>query len=356
MSARLDVSALRRILAVRLDNLGDVVMTGPALRALRRAAPGARITLLCSPAGSRAAALLPWVDDVVVHRAPWQDASGSLRHDTDREGALIQALRGHDAAFVFTSFAQSPHPPAYACYLAGIPVRVGSSKEFGGAVLSHDVPPLPDTAHETDRNLALLEGVGVPLAGTRLQIAVPDSAAAAAVALLADVGVAPGRPYVVLAPGASCDARRYPPGRAADVLHGLRRALAAPVVVLGSADEREHLAPVAAAGADLVGRTSIVEAAAVIAGARLVVATNSAPLHLADAAGRPLVVLYSGTELESQFAPRSVPARVLRRPTPCSPCRAFACPYDLDCLDVPPGDVVDAAVELLDSARQPVLA
>ena len=77
--APLDWSRLDRVLAVRLDNLGDVVMVTPALRALRAALrPGARLDLLASPGGAALAPLLPWVDEVHALRAVWQDASGAL--------------------------------------------------------------------------------------------------------------------------------------------------------------------------------------------------------------------------------------------------------------------------------------
>lgn len=66
--------AARNILAVRLDNIGDVIMLGPALRAVKETSPQARLTLLASPAGATAALLLPWIDDVIVWRASWQEA------------------------------------------------------------------------------------------------------------------------------------------------------------------------------------------------------------------------------------------------------------------------------------------
>jgi len=97
----------------------------------------------------------------------------------------------------------------------------------------------------------------------------------------------------------------------------------------------------------VAGKTELEKMAAVIAGAAVVVTKNSGPLHLADAFARPTVVLYSGTELEAEFAPRAAPLRLLRRPTACSPCRAFACPYQMECLDIGPGAVVDAALDLL---------
>jgi ADP-heptose:LPS heptosyltransferase len=76
------------------------------------------------------------------------------------------------------------------------------------------------------------------------------------------------------------------------------------------------------------------------------VTNNSGGMHLADAVGTPVVALFAGTEDEDQFRPRSVPAVVLRVPTWCSPCRQFRCPFGLECLDIAPGTVVAAAVDL----------
>src|SRR5690606_32880825 len=93
--------------------------------------------------------------------------------------------------------------------------------------------------------------------------------------------------------------------------------------------------------------TSIVGLAALVAGARLVLTNDSLGLHLADATRTPSVVLYSGTELESQWRPRHSPHRLLRKPTPCSPCYQFTCPFHLECLDWTPEEVAAAGIELL---------
>ena len=82
----------RNILVLRLDNIGDVVMTSPALRAIKEALPEARLTLMASPAGAQAAPLLPWVDDVLVERVLWQDL-GHLDFAPEREEALVERLR-----------------------------------------------------------------------------------------------------------------------------------------------------------------------------------------------------------------------------------------------------------------------
>ncbi|MBW3579591.1 MAG: glycosyltransferase family 9 protein [Actinobacteria bacterium] len=345
-----------RVLAVRLDNIGDVLMLGPALRSLRAALPAAELTALVSPAGSQAAPLLPWIDDVIVHRAVWQDASGAMPLDPAAELELVDELRRRqfDAAFVFTSFSQSPWPPAYTCYLAGIPFRAGQVKDFGGSVLTSSVPAAPDAGHQVDRNLHLLEALGVAAVGRELEVVLPGPAVRSADVLLAGAGIDPERPFVVAAPGASCTARQYDPARFAALVSRLR-ADGLPVVVVGSQREGDVIGRVqAVATGSLVGRTTVSELAAVIARAALVVCNNSGPLHLADALRRPVVVLYSGTDHESQWWPRASPHRLLRRVTTCSPCFAFECPYDHECLDIGAEEVAARCLEVLEWPREEV--
>lgn len=340
----------RRILVVRLDNLGDVLLTAPFARALSAAAPEARLTLLASPGGALGAPLLPWYRRVVTARALWQDLDARLPFEPGRELALIETLRAgaYDAAFVLTSFSQTAWPAAYAAYLAGIPVRAGFASDFGGGVLTDPVAPPPDGTHQAERNLALLAALGIPVADADPAVVVPASAARQAATWLGAAGIEDGR-FVAIVPGASCAARRYDPRRYAIVARGLAAA-GRRVVVLGTGREAALAAPILDAcpsALSLVGQTSVEQFAAIIERAGLVVCGNSAALHLADAFGRPLVVLYSGTDLESEWAARRAPATVLRVATACSPCRGFECPYAMACLDVDPGTVVAAALARL---------
>ncbi len=349
----------RRLLLMRLDNIGDVVMLSPALRALRAALPQAHITLLTSPAGAQVAPLLPWVDDVWVRRVVWQDASSSMPLDPGREQDLVRALALGDfsAAFIFTSFSQSPYPPAYACYLAGIPVRIGESKEFGGSVLSHWFAAPPDETHQVDRNLFLLESAGLPVTRRDLELRLPGQARRKADQVLAEAGVDPQRPFLAVAPGASCPARTYDPARMAEVTRRLVEETGMPAVVLGSPRDASVAEAVASASRGrppvtcLAARTSVPELAAILSRARLLVANDSGPMHVADAFRRPMVILFSGTDLEDQWRPRAAPARLLRRPTFCSPCYRFECAYDMECLQIPPQEVVTNALAVLATAE-----
>lgn len=348
---------IRRVLAVRPDNIGDVVMLGPALRALKAALPEAQVTLMCSPAGSQAAPLLPWVDEVLVHRAMWQDTSGTPWPDPSGQLALVEEIRSRsfDAAFIFTSFSQSPYPPAYLCYLAGIERRVGQSKEFAGNVLSEWVRPPPDDVHQVDRNLHLLEHAGIPSRGRHLELRVSEEVQGEADELLRTVGADPDEPFVVLAPGASCQARRYSVDRFAAASSTIAARTGYRLVLVGSERERDLEAVLLSLGEvpirSLVGRTSVPQLAGVIRRGRLLLASHSGPMHLADAFARPMVVLFSGTDLESQWRPRRAASRLLRRPTWCAPCHLFRCPYQLECLDVPSEKVAATALGLLERSR-----
>lgn len=84
--------AAKNILVVRLDNIGDVIMLGPALRAVKETSPQARLTLLANPAGATAASLLPWIDDVIPWRPVWQDVGNRILFDPVRERQLTVAI------------------------------------------------------------------------------------------------------------------------------------------------------------------------------------------------------------------------------------------------------------------------
>jgi ADP-heptose:LPS heptosyltransferase len=343
----IDWAALRRILVVRPDNLGDVVLSGPALRALRRAAPRARLDLLAAPAGAAVAPLLPEVGEVLVASVSWQQLDPAAV-PAEEDLALLDRIRAgrYDAAVLLTSFTQSPWPAAQLCRLAGVPVRVGTSKEFGGAGLTHWVPSPPDELHQVDRALRVLARVGVPPVDGRLRLAVPDAAHATARRVLAEHGVT--GPYAVLLPGASCSSRRYPVDRFAEVA-GLLAAAGLPVLVSGTAAESEPVGRVAGNMPGVLaaaGELDVPALAAALAGARVVVCNNSGGAHLADAVGVPAVVLFAGTEQPDQFRPRRVPAAVLTVPTPCAPCRQLRCPYGLECLDLAPERVAREALRL----------
>ena len=347
--------AAKNILAVRLDNIGDVVMLGPALRAVKESSPQARLTLLASPAGSTAVPLLPWVDEVITWRPIWQDVGGCMPFHPARERELINILaeRQFDGALIFTSFSQTPHTPGYACYLAGIPLRAGESKEFGGSTLTTELEASPDDLHQVERNLRLVEHLGFVARDRRLMLAIPEEARQAVPSLLERVGLDPDAPFVLVHPGASAQARRYPVERFGIVARLLTRR-GWPILVTGVEREAVLLAELIQHAPDarcLIGGATLAEYAALVERAALVICNDTLPMHLADAVGTPEVVLFSGTDYEEQWRPRATAHRLLRRPTSCHPCYLFECPIGLPCLDIPPEEVVENCDAVLEEVR-----
>jgi ADP-heptose:LPS heptosyltransferase len=345
-------SSVRNILVIRLDNIGDVLMLSPALRAIKDAFPQSRITLMASPSGAQAAELLPWTDDVITVRSPWQDLGG-LKFEPSREWEVIETVRAlkFDAAFVFTSFSQTPHAAGYLCYLAGIPLRVGESKEWGGSIFTTELKSAPDEIHQVERNLRLVEAVGVSVRDHTICLCIPVEMPEKVSLQLYTQGLAPDQPYIVLNPWASCQARTYPTERFGIAAHRLAEITGYKIVVTGVAKDLQRstllLEKLGDRAINLMGKTTLAELAALIADAKMMMSNNTSTMHIADATGTPSVILYSGTDYESQWQPRYTATKLLRQPTICSPCYAFSCPYQLECLEIPPRRVVEAGLALL---------
>jgi len=327
------------VLAVRLDNDGDVLLAGPAIRAL--AAAHDELTLLCGPRGRNAAALLPGVDDVVVWRAPWIDPEPD-RVDRADTLALVDdlAARAIDRAVIFGSFHQSPLPTALLLRLAGVPWIAATSVDYPGSLL--DVRHrIDDDVHEVERALDLVASCGWPLPDGdegALRFRRPGGPPPA--------GVEP--PYVVVHPGASVPARAWSPERNAELVDALAAA-GRRVVVTGAPAERALTARVAGEhGLDLGGATDLAGLADVLAGADAVVVGNTGPAHLAAAVGTPVVSLFAPTVPAVRWRPWAVPVELLFVDVPCAGCRSRECPVaGHPCLEgVATGEVV-AAVDRL---------
>src|SRR5436305_11257291 len=170
--------SVRRVLAIRLDNLGDVLVTTPAIHAMKESLPLAELTLLAGPVGAQVARLNPDIDEVIVYQAPWMDPWHKLPQDSQREQEMIATIREKrfDGAIIFTSFRQSPLPAAYLCYLADIPLRAAASID-GPGPLSTTCHKHPERKmHEDERGLDLVGAIGYTTSNCALVLQVPVEA------------------------------------------------------------------------------------------------------------------------------------------------------------------------------------
>ncbi|MFJ3404879.1 glycosyltransferase family 9 protein [Promicromonospora sp. NPDC090134] len=317
-----------RVLAVRLASDGEVILTGPAVRAL--AATYDQVDLLVPSSGVQAASLLPGVTDTLRFDAPWV---GSEPPPLNREAVLDLladlSTRHYQLAVIFTSFRQSPLPMALLARLAGVRRVVATSDDHPGSLVDvrhvrppglHEVEACLDLAGQADAQLPA--GDDGLLAVRRPLPPLPPRAART-------LGIegTQGQRSVVLHPGASTTARAPLPEGARTTAQRLAHD-GWDVVVTGSSGERDLTAYVAGEHAtDLGGQTDLPELAAVLEAAACVVVGNSGPAHLAAAVGTPVVSLFAPVVPPDDWAPYGVPRLLLGdQGAACRGTRACACP------------------------------
>lgn len=345
---------VKRLLCVRLDALGDLLMTTPALRGLKEGLPGASLTLLASPQGAAIAEMIPEVDEVIVYSAPWMKATAP-RADPTVDLAMVERLRrgGYDAAVIFTVQSQSPLPAALLLHLAGVRRLLAHCRENPYQLLSDWVPepePGEATRHEVQRQLDLVAAIGCRPGERRLSLELPADRIEAMRGRLAAAGIDGARPWVLIHPGATAPSRRYPAGQFAAAARLLAERHGWQLLFSGGPGEVELIESIRAEARvpslSLAGRTTLQELAAAIALAPLLIVNNTGPAHIAAALGTPVVDLYALTN--TQHTPWQVESRVLFHEVPCRNCLKSVCPQGHhDCLRlVGPEEVVAAALEL----------
>lgn len=328
-------------LVARLDNAGDVLLAGPAVRAV--AAAGEPVVMLAGPSGAEAAALLPGVAEVLVFDAPWVAFEPSPVA-TGPITSLVEAVRARriTEAIVLTSFHQSPLPLALLLRMAGVEFLAATCVDYPGALL--DIRhPYDAELHEVEQSLSLCAAAGFTLPpddDRRLALAAP---------LDGDDELVP-EPYVVIHPGASVPARGLPLEPAADAAarldgDGFR------IVLTGSATERPLAERIAGRLPDgsatvLCGATDLATLARVVAGAAAVVCGNTALAHVAAAVGTPVVEAFAPVVPAHRWRPWRVPHVLLGvLDIACAGCRARQCPVPgQPCLEPFTADAVVDAV------------
>jgi lipopolysaccharide heptosyltransferase II len=351
----MDWSEANNILCVRLDSLGDVLMSTPAIRALKESKPCRRITLLTSPAGAKVAELVPEIDKIILYDAPWMKATQprlNSRPEYMMAAELNQA--GFDGAVIFTVYSQNPLPAAFLCYLAGIPLRLAHCRENPYQLLTHWAPDVEwedGARHEVRRQLDLVAAIGSTTRDESLSLVVPAQVRRKIQRSLSQLGIDQDRPWLVIHPGASAPSRRYPEEGFAEATRQLVAEFGIQVLFSGTRLEKDLIRRIQdridARTVSLAGELSLAEFAALLSLAPVLISNNTGPVHVAAAVGTPVVDLYALTN--PQHTPWMVASRLLYQDVPCKYCYKSFCPEGHHhCLSlVAPEAVVQAACELM---------
>lgn len=305
----------KKILCVRLDNMGDVIMTSPALRAVKESAGNPEITLLTSTAGALIVPSIPAISDCLLFDPPWMKNDST---DPDRElSALTEKIRerNFDAAILFTVYSQSPFPAAMICYQAGIPLIAGYSRENPYALMSDWIPdqePLLEIKHEVVRQLELVNAMGFDTSDTALFLAEDKASEDSVNQLLLRHGIPQDRRFILVNPGVSEERRRFSTEIIAEAVAQCR-SLYMPVLITGSYRETPLAQTIVdrtdGYATDLSGSLQISELVSLIKKASVLISNNTGPVHIAAAVGTPVVALYALTN--PQHTPWRVPHIIL---------------------------------------------
>ena len=324
---------IKRVVVRGTNWVGDSVMTVPALRALRRVLPEARISLVVRPSAKGIFADVDFVDEVLLYdrRNVW--------------AVLPQIREWRKRQFDLAVLFQNAFEAALIPFLAGVPIRLGYATESRQALLTHPLP-LPDwrsSRHEVFYYLYLVTALEQLLTGaSTICEREPDASLQIAAArrteaenLLRAYGVREGEPIVALCPGSINSRAKRWPAEAYSALGDRLIDSQRQVLLIGSTDEldvshevtnRMKQNPIV-----LTGKTSLDQITAVLSLVDLVVTNDTGPAHIAAALGRPTLVIFGPTNplTTRPFAPE---AEILRHPPDCAPCMLRDCPIDHRCM------------------------
>lgn len=313
---RISWGDFKNILCVRLDNLGDVIMTTPAIRALKKAVPDRKITLLTSSVGKVVSEYIPEIDETIVFDTPWTKNNGNTSRESVNE--IIDRLKEgkFDAAVIFTVYSQNPLPSAMICYQAGIPNIAGYCRENPYQLMTDWIPdqePLYTIKHEVQRQMDLVRHIGAPSNDLSLSLKADKNSISKTSIKLKNLGIDPKDKIVIMHPGVSEVKRQYPLELFAETARKLTTELEYQVVLTGVASEKaltEYIRDFAGNKSfSVAGKLNMGEMIALTNISDLVISNNTGPVHIAAAVKTPVVVLYALTN--PQHTPWNIPHRVL---------------------------------------------
>ncbi len=314
----------KRILCLRLERIGDLLMTLPALAYLERLAPAATIDLVVGRWNRDVADAIPHVDRVETLDAEWL-ARGEGKSFLQLLGHARQwRARRYDLALNFEPDVRSNLLLA----ASGARRLAGFVSGGGGPLLDVAIDHDPH-AHTSDNALRLVAAAfgSMPDANAPATLNIPDAASTEAARLLSRRSAGP---LIAIHVSAGREVKQWPESRFRDAAHALVTDRDATIVFTGAAQDRPQI-EMAKTGLpperviDIAGRADLVTLAAVFQRVDLVITVDTGPMHLAHAVGTPIVAIFGPSD-PVRYAPRGPLDRVVRIDLPCAPCNRIRLP------------------------------
>jgi heptosyltransferase-2 len=338
-----DFSQINRILVRGVNWVGDTVLSYPTVQQLKTLFPKSHLAVLIPSYLVDLWKTNPYVDEII----PFQKKGGigSLWEDLNLSQSLKE--RNFDLAVILPrSFRSALH-----IYLARIPIRIGYRDEGRSLFLTHGIRRTKEIlhVHRVYYYQKLLEPLGKIEDPPSPQIFLREEDRKWANRVLKDLGIPEGKPLIGMNPGATYGlAKCWYPDRFGEVGKRLSEKWQARVLLFGKEEERpivhEILKHMGTKGIDLIGKTGLLQLAALMERCHLLVTNDTGTMHVATAVGTPVVAIFGSTP-PLTTGPWGDGHVVVKRDVPCSPCWKRICPTDHQCMDLITVDEVEEAVD-----------
>ena len=310
-----DKQQFKNILCIRADNMGDLLMSSPAIRALKETFK-ASITVLTSSMAAPISASIAEIDDTICYDLPWVKTKNDSVPDAFFEITNLLKSRNFDLAVIFSVYSQNPLPAAMLAYLADIPVRLAYCRENPYQLLTHwvpDIEPYSGIKHQVKRDLDLVAEIGALPTTDQLELICFDDAWQSAKAKLVDQGIDLSKPWLILHAGVSEKKREYPKANWIELAKRIIQQTSYQVFFTGGPAEKpltDELQNATGSGSfSLAGCFDLREFVELIRNTALIVSVNTGTTHIAAATQTPVIVLYALTN--PQHSPWKANGKVL---------------------------------------------
>ena len=346
-----------RILMVKLSAIGDVVHTLPALNALRRHLPNAHITWLVEEAAAELVIGHPALDDVLVsRRKTWLKGlkTDKRRQHLNEMADFIGRLRRrrYDVVLDF----QASLKGAVLIALARAKRKIGfgpglEHQELSYCVLNERVPAVSMEIHALDRSLLLLQAMGITVSQVEYKLPITVFHHRNVERLKSNLGISEKLPLVAINPMAQWDSKLWTVEGFARVADHIQSKRALSVVFTGGPGDEAYIDDICARmstqAANLAGKTDLLTLAALLKHARLVITTDTGPMHIAAAVGTPTVALF-GPTAPWRTGPYGQGHLVIQDERHCQPCFKRRCLYPEGCMaSITPEKVIGAVEDMI---------
>ncbi|MFA6078296.1 MAG: lipopolysaccharide heptosyltransferase II [Candidatus Omnitrophota bacterium] len=343
----------KNILMVRLDRIGDVLLSTPAIKAVRDAYPESRISFMTRPYDEDVVRGNPYLNDVIIY-----DKNGKEKGLFGNLKFIAEIFkRRYDLAIIL-------HPTFRThliVYLSLIPERLGYDKK-GAFLLTRKVPHTKQFGlkHEIDYTLDLLTYIGIEPKERKLYMPVNNESDLKIKDIFSANGIGPGDKVLTINPGASCPSKRWKPENFAIVADELSDKYGMKVCLISGKEDEQFAAQVAAGmkrkAVNLAGMTTVADIASVLRNSRLFISNDSGPVHIACAVGTPVVAIFGRSDRglsPDRWGPSGRNDIALHKDAGCEICMAHNCSLGFKCLQaVTPVEVVASASSLLEGIEK----